>query len=176
MLRTHRLLSTLAVGLFAVSVSTGCGIERKLKRLDDQEFQHYYALKVYMDDDQEKAYFKLKTRAERDDFLKKRDLWDKFYDYEPHIREAIYNGRVEVGWTKDMVLMAWGLPIDRGRVAGRQATRSERYTYRFEEDQEGAILVWEPGSKTQYKAARLFSREVIFDNDVVAEINNKDRF
>ena len=83
---------------------------------------------------------------------------------------------MEIGWTKDMVLMAWGRPIDRGRVAGRQATRSERYIYRFEEDQEGAILVWEPGSKTQYKAARLFSREVVMDNDVVAEINNKDRF
>ena len=36
--------------------------------------------------------------------------------------------------------------------------------------------MWEPGSKTQYKAARLFSREVVFDNDVVAEINTKDRF
>lgn len=171
-----RLLSAFAVGFLALSVTTGCGIERKLKKLDDQEFQHYYALKVYMDEAQTKAFFKLKTREDRDDFLKKRGLWEKYYDYEPHIREAIYNGRVEVGWTKDMVLMAWGLPVDRGRVAGRQATRSERYIYRFEEDQGGAIMVWEPGSKTQYSAARLFSREIIFDNDVVAEINNKEKF
>ena len=175
-MRSTRLLSVVAMGFLVVSIATGCSIDRKLKNLDDQEFQHYYALKVYMDEPQVKTYLKLKTRAERDGYLKKRGLWDKYYEYEVHVREAIYNGRVEVGWTKDMVLMAWGRPIDRGRVAGRQATRSERYIYRFEENQEGAILVWEPGSKTQYKAARLFSREVVFDNDVVAEINTKDRF
>ena len=175
-MRSPRLLSAFAMGFLAVSIASGCSIDRKLKNLDDQEFQHYYALKVYMDEPQVKTYLKLKTRADRDDYLKKRGLWDKYYEYEPHVREAIYNGRVEIGWTKDMVLMAWGRPIDRGRVAGRQATRSERYIYRFEENQEGAILVWEPGSKTQYKAARLFSREVVLDNDVVAEINTKDRF
>jgi len=172
----NRVLSAVAVAVFAMAVSTGCGYERKVKRLDNQEFQHYYALKVYMDEPQRKAFFKLKTRAERDEFLKKRGHWDKFYEYEPHIRDAIFDGKVELGWTKDMVLMAWGLPVDRGRVAGRQATRSERYKYRFEETQDGGVLVWEPGSKTQYAAARLFSREVIFDNDVVAEINNKDEF
>ncbi len=173
--RTH-LLSAFAVGFLALSALSGCSIDRKLKKLDDQEFQHYYALKVYMEDGQKKDFLKLKTRAERDEYLKKSGLWDKFYDYEPHIRESIYNGRVEIGWTKDMVLMAWGRPVDRGRVAGRQATRSERYIYRFEEGQDGSILVWEPGSKTQYSAARLFSREVIFDNDVVAEINDKKKF
>jgi hypothetical protein len=175
-MRRNHLISFFAMGFLAVSAASGCSIDRKLKKLDDQEFQHYYALKVYMDEPQVKTYLKLKTRPERDEYLKKRGLWDKYYEYEPHIREAIYNGRVEIGWTKDMVLMAWGRPIDRGRVAGRQASRSERYIYRFEENQEGAILVWEPGSKTQYKAARLFSREVVMDNDVVAEINNKDRF
>ncbi len=166
----------LLVGAMMAFAAPACSIDRKVKNLDSQEFQHYYALKVYMDEDQVKAYLKLKTREERDDYLKKRDLWDKFYSFEPHIREEIYNGRVQVGWTKDMMLMAWGRPVDRGKVAGRQATRSDRYIYRFEEQQDGSIVVWEPGSKSQYHAARLFRREVILDNDVIAEINSKDGF
>ena len=172
--RATWLLSFLLAG--ALGASSGCSVDRKLKKFDDQEFQHYYVLKVYMNDAQKKSYFKLKTRDERDAWLKQAGLWDRYYEYEPHVREEIYNGRVQVGWTKDMMLMAWGRPIDRGRVAGRQATRSERYIYRFEEGQDGSILVWEQGSKTQYKAARLFSREVILDNDVVAEIIDKDSF
>jgi len=171
--RATWLLSLLLAGALG---TTGCAVDRKLKKFDDQEFQHYYVLKVYMEEDQKKSYFKLKTRDERDAWLKKAGLWDRYYDYEPHVREEIYNGRVQIGWTKPMVLMAWGRPIDRGRVAGRQATRSEQYVYRFEEAQDGSILVWEPGSKTQYHAARLFRRNVIFDNDVVAEINDKDGF
>jgi len=172
--RATWLLPLLLAG--AIGASTGCSVDRKLKKFDDQEFQHYYVLKVYMDDAQKKSYFKLKTRQERDDYLKKAGLWERYYDFEPHVREEIYNGRVQVGWTKDMVLMAWGRPIDRGRVAGRQAQRSERYIYRFEEAQDCSILVWEPGSKTQYHAARLFKREVIFDNDVVAVIKDKEGF
>ena len=172
--RATWLLSLLFAG--ALAATSGCSVDRKMKKFDDQEFQHYYVLKVYMNDAQKKAYFKLKTRAERDAWLKKAGLWDRYYEYEPHVRDEIYNGSVQVGWTKDMMLMAWGRPIDRGRVAGRQAPRSERYIYRFEEAQDGSILVWEPGSKTQYQAARLFKREVILDSDVVAEIINKDGF
>jgi hypothetical protein len=162
--------------LLGALLASGCSIDRKVKKLDNEEFQHYYALKVWMDDGEKKAYFKNKTRAERDAWLKEKGLWDKFYQYEPHIREQIYGGEVQVGWTRDMLLMAWGKPIDRGRPAGRKAQRSVMFLYRFEQTQDGAILVWEPGSKTEYQAAALFRREVYIDDGVVAEIRQKNGF
>jgi hypothetical protein len=35
----------------------------KVKKLEDTEKSHYYALKVWMDQDQEKAFLKLKTQV-----------------------------------------------------------------------------------------------------------------
>ena len=173
----HSLLSRPVLVLaLSLGLSSACSVDRKVKKLDNEEFKHYYALKVYMSDSKKKEYFKLKTRAERDEYLQKAGLWDRFYQYDPNVRDQIYGGAVQKGWTKDMVLMAWGKPVDRGRPAGRQAQRSVMFEYRFEETQEGGVLVWEPGSKTEYKAARLFRREVFLDDDVVAEIREKNGF
>jgi hypothetical protein len=169
------LLGPLAAVAFT-AVLGGCSIDRKVKKLDNDEFKHYYALKVYMNEAREKEYLKLKTREDRDKWLQDKGLWDKFYKYDPATRELIYGGHVEVGWSKDMLLMAWGKPIDSGRPAGRQAERSELFVYRFEETQEGGVLVWESGSKTEYKAARLFTREVYVDDGKVAKIVEKDGF
>ena len=44
--------------------------------------------------------------------------------------------------------------------------------YRFEQQPDGSVLVWEPNSKTVYKAVRLFVRGI--DDDVVMEIKEKD--
>lgn len=158
----------------ALSLSAQAGWQSKVKKLDDQEFDHYYALRAYMDEDQKKTYLKLKTREERDQYLKDLGLWDRFYQYDEAEREQIIRGKVEVGWTKDKLEMAWGVPFDKRKLAGRKAQRSELWVYRFEQQADGAILVWEPGSKTQYKAVRLFEREVILDDDLVAEMSEKD--
>ena len=56
--------------LFSVWNFTGCGYERLQKRLDVQEFDHWYALRVYMSEDQRKTYLKYKTKDERDAYLK----------------------------------------------------------------------------------------------------------
>ncbi len=179
-MRVARVLTSpraaVSVLLGASLALSGCSIDRKVKKLDNEEFKHYYALKVWMDPGEKKAYFKNKTREERDAWLKEQGLWDKFYQYEPHIREQIYGGEVQIGWTRDMLLMAWGKPVDRGRPAGRNAQRSVMFLYRFEETQDGGVLVWEPGSKTEYQAARLFRREVYIDDGVVAEIRDKNGF
>jgi hypothetical protein len=105
--------------------------------------------------------------------LPPRQLWSYYYDYEPHIREKIYGGEVQEGWTKDMLLMSWGKPITSKKLAGRQAMRSWLYIYKFEKHEDGSILVWEPGSKTEYKAVALFKREVILDDDIIVEIRDK---
>ena len=64
------------MGLLAFSVwnFTACSYERFQKRLDNQEFEHWYALRVYMKEDQRKNYLKFKTREERDAYLKQLGL------------------------------------------------------------------------------------------------------
>ena len=159
--------------ILALALSTGCSWKKRVKHLDDQEFDHYYALRVFMDDAQKKTYLKKKTREERDAYLKEIGLWDRFYNYDEHIRDLIVAGQVQTGWTKDMLYMAWGAPYDINKLVGRKATRSERLTYRFEEHEDGSVLVWEPDSKTAYKATRLFLRDVILDDNVVMSIEEK---
>jgi hypothetical protein len=160
--------------LFSVWNFTGCGYERLQKRLDVQEFDHWYALRVYMSEGQRKTYLKYKTKDERDAYLKELGLWDRFYSYSPEEREAIVAGDVQLGWSKDMLEMAWGAPYERKKAIGRAAQRSFVYTYRFEQQPDGSVLVWEPNSKTVYKAARLFVKMVTIDDDVVTEIEEKD--
>ena len=167
-------MNTIGLLLFGIWNFTACGYERLQKRLDNQEFDHYYALRVYMSEEQRKYYLKLKTRDERDAYLKKLGLWDTFYSYEPEEREDIVAGDVKIGWSKKKVEMAWGAPYTRKKAIGRAASRSEIYIYRFEQQPDGSVLVWEPNSKTVYKAVRLFVREVIIDDDVVMEIKEKD--
>jgi hypothetical protein len=152
----------------------GCGYERHQKKLDNQEFSHWYALRVYMTEEQRKTYLKMKTKEERNAYLKKKELWDLFYKYDQDIRDSIVAGEVREGWSRDMLEMAWGAPYDRQRAVGRQAQRSEKFIYRFEQQPDGMVLLWEPNSKTAYKAVRLFVKEVIIDDDVVVKISEMD--
>jgi hypothetical protein len=163
---------SLLFGLVMMGV-VGCGTAAKVKRLSAVEKDHYYALRVWMDDAQEKTYLKKKTQVERDAFLKEAGLWDRFYKYSPEERQAILEGDVKVGFKIDQVFMAWGEPHDRTRLPGRQAERSEMLVYRFEVDEEGVIRVWSPDSKTAYKAVDQFRKEVIIDDARVAEIKEK---
>ena len=165
----------LAVALsLLLSLPAQAGWENKVKNLSEVEFDHYYALRAYMNEDQKKAYLKLKTEEERNQFLVDLGLWDRFYKYDEATRALIIAGKVEVGWTKDMLEMAWGTPFDKRRLAGRQATRSELWVYRFEQQKDGGLLVWEPGSKTQYSAVRLFERELTLDDDKIVSMEEHD--
>ena len=165
---------TLLIALAGATLLSACGIDRKAKKLSDAEFDHYYALRPYMNDDAKKAYFKNKTEAERNTWLQEAGLWDRFYQYPEDVRALIVAGEVTSGWTKDMVMMAWGAPYDKQKVAGRPATRSERLVYRFELHGDGTIYLWSEDSNTTFKAASFFRREVVLDEDVVAEIVQKD--
>jgi len=169
-------MRTALVFTLAALTLAGCGYERHMKRLSDAEFDHYYALRPYMNEDSRKTYLKLKTEEERNAFLQEKGLWDLFYKYDAETRDSIVAGDVQVGWTKDKVLMAWGRPYDKQKLTGRQAQRSERLVYRFEKHEDGTILVWEANSKTEYKAIQLFQRDVLMDDDVVVEITQRDRW
>lgn len=173
------------LALVALLVLSACSWERRVNKLTDVEFTHYYALKPFMTDEQREEYLKLKTPEERDSWLKAHPaganeaadnppmLWEMFYRYPDNIRTAIIDGAVQTGWNKEMVLMSWGAPYDKKRLTGRPAPRSELLIYRFEKHEDGSALVYVPGSKTQYKAVELFVREVYLDNDTVTEIIEK---
>ena len=159
--------------LLAIFLS-GCSWEKRVKYLGAEEFDHYYALRPFMSDDARKTYLKMKTSEERNQYLQDQGLWDMFYKYSEAEREAIVAGDVVVGWTRDKLLMAWGAPYDKRRLVGRPATRSELLIYRFEVQEDGSIYIYEPGSKTEYRAVRRFERRVTVDDDLIAEIEETD--
>ena len=147
----------------------------KLDRLSEGEYAHYRALRVFMEEPERKAWLKLKTTEERDAWLKEHQLWDRFYSHPEEIRQAIVDGEVAVGWTRDMVYMAWGAPFQKQRLTGRPAARSELLVYRFEIDKDGSAtpLV---GDKADYKAVGHHQTELFVDDDVVSEMVEKDAF
>ena len=103
------------LALLTISLTMGCSMSSKLNKLDSEEYAHYMALRVYMDQPdgagkraktERKAFFKLKTRAERDQWLKDKGLWDRFYQYEPHIRQKIVDGQVQAHQLHEILVVA----------------------------------------------------------------------
>lgn len=161
--------------LFALALTlAGCGYKANVKNLTDAEFDHYYALRVFMEEEQIKTYLKKETEEERTAYLKELGLWDRFYNLPEFRRAEIVRGDVTKGWEQSWVLMSWGHPYEFRKLAGRAASRSELWVYRFELGEDNAIRVWTPDSKTYYKAKKLFIREVTLDDGVVTEIVEKD--
>ncbi|MBN1335761.1 MAG: hypothetical protein JXB39_07350 [Deltaproteobacteria bacterium] len=160
--------------VLALPLVLGACLQHRLNRLSDAEFQHYYALKPFMSEDQQSDFLKRKTEPERNAYLQDQKLWDMFYQYTPEERELIVAGDVQEGWSADKVLMSWGAPWDKRKLVGRQAQRSEMLVYRFETDDEGVVRIWEKGSKTAYTAVRRFERKVILDDNKVTEVQETE--
>lgn len=156
------------------ALALGC-MGSKLNRLSEGEYAHYRALRVFMEEPERKEWLKLKTTEERDAWLKEAGLWDKFYSHPEELRQQIVEGRVGVGWSRDMVYMAWGAPFQKQRLTGRPAGRSELLVYRFELAKDGSAtpLV---GAKADYQAVGQHQTELVVDDDVVAEMVEKDHF
>lgn len=161
------------LALMILTLGAGCW-EGRVKHLSNAEFDHYYALRPFMSEEQREAFLKLKTEEERNQYLKDQGLWDRFYKYTDEERQTILEGKVAPGWTKEMVYMAWGAPHDRQKLVGRSTHLAERLIYRFEEQPDGSILVWEPNSKTEHSAVRLFIQAVELENDKVVAVTQKD--
>lgn len=144
----------------------------KLDRLTDAEQTHYRALRIFLDKKEQKEWLKGKTEEERNAWLKEHGLWDRFYMHDEATRAEIVAGEVELGWSTDMVYMAWGSPFQRQRLTGRQASRSELLVYRFEVDKKGYATPV-VGKKIDYQAVDQYQVEVIIDDDVVADLIEK---
>ena len=148
----------------------------KIKKLSETEADHYQALRVWMDKYDKKAYFKLKTEEERNQWLKDAGLWDRFYQYDPDTREKMLYGEVELGWSRDKVYMSWGSPVSKKRLTGRPAARSELLVYRFEVEKDGNVFPWVPDSKATYKAVDTYQIDCYIDDDVVTELQRKEQW
>lgn len=152
------------------------GTASKVKKLTDVEKDHYQALRVWMSEDQNKAFLKFKTEEERNQYLKDQNLWERFYKYDQYEREKILHGELEVGWTQDMVWMALGQPFKKKRLTGRNAARSELFIYRMEVSVDGAHMPWVPGSKATYKAVDKYQIEIYVDDEIVTSIEQRDEW
>jgi hypothetical protein len=160
----------------AAVVALAClSLAGKLDRLSDAEYDHYRALRVFMEEPDRKAWLKLDTAEERDAWLKEAGLWDKYYSLPEELRAKVINGEVGVGFTREMVYMAWGAPFQKQRLTGRDAARSELLVYRFEIDKDGVAtpLV---GKRTDYKAVGQHQTEVYMDDDRVTEMVERDQW
>ena len=114
--------SVFAILLGALLLSSGS----KVKKLTDTEKDHYQALRVWMDKYDKKAFFKLKTEEERNQWLQDKGLWDRFYDYPDWQREKILYGEVDMGWIMTILLgiggsLLAGLVVHRGRPGVHRA-------------------------------------------------------
>ena len=170
--------------LFSILMLTGChGFY--IKRLENAEFDHYSALKVFMDKNQINLYLKKKTRDQRDAYLKELGLWDRFYQYEPNIRDKIVQRDVQVGWNTDMLQMSWGRPIDKRKEFRDSAEQSYNWIYKFERHAKGSevcgkestqpcTIVWLPGSPTEYKAISMFKRHVVIEEQGRRDLTTDD--
>jgi len=178
----HFLSLSVCLALCLALPSAGiCGSAGKIKKLSEVQYGHYIALRPFMTDAEKDAWLKLKTDAEKDAWLKaktccipEKSLWDKLYQYNEVVRQRILDGKVDTGWTKEQVLMAWGAPYDKRKLTGRPAQRSELLVYRFERHEDGVVLVYEPKSKTLYKALGTFTRLAYVDDDVVTSLVEKE--
>ncbi len=162
--RSHRWL---VAGLLVVLLGG------KLDRLSSDERAHWRALRVFVEDRDQKRWLKLKTEEERNDWLKEQGLWDRYYSNDPATREQILAGDVRLGWDRYQLYMAWGQPSQRMRMTGRSAVRSERLIYRFEVDEEGyaSPLV---GTKVDHRAVDRYQINVIIDDDTITKIHEID--
>lgn len=163
----------LATSLLVASLFGTCA-NKKFDRLEQAEKDHYTALKVWMDKKERKAFLKLKTRDERDAWLRDNNLWERFYQYDDRVRELIVEGNVKIGFEQAALLMAWGPAHVRKKLVGRPAARAEMFTYFIEVTKDGQHLFWTPASKESNFAVKKYRKEVILHDGIVAEINEQD--
>ena len=145
----------------------------KLDKMSSEERAHWRALRVFVEERDQRQWLRLKTEEERNAWLQEYGLWDKFYQHDPATRERIVAGDVGLGWDREMLYMAWGAPFQKLRLTGRNASRSEKLIYRFEVDRDGfaSPLV---GDKLDHRAVDRYQINVIVDDDVITEIVEKD--
>lgn len=158
-----------ALVLLVASMSLG----GKLDRLSDAEYAHYRALRIFMEEKDRKAWLRLKTPEARDQALKDMGLWDKFYSLTEEQRKKVVNGEVEVGFSRDMLYMAWGAPFQKRRLTGRDAARSELLVYRFQIDKKG-IATPVVGERLDYQAVGQHQTDVYVDDNIVTSMVEKD--
>lgn len=152
------------------------GTAGKMDKLEAYERDHYGALVVWFQDEKKetKEWLKLKTNAERDQWLKDKGYWNHFYKYGDEEREEILGREPKIGWSQDMVYMAWGRPFRKVKSTKRTAGETHILTYRLQVTKDGRHLVYRPKSKETYKSVRRYRAQITLDDRVVTDIKETD--
>ena len=142
----------------------------KLDRLSPDERAHWRALRIFVEKRDQKRWLKLKTEEERNAWLQEQGLWDRFYQHNASVRDQIVAGDVRLGWSRQMLYMAWGIPTEKLRLAGRNASRSEMLVYQFEVDPDNFITVRKASDPPNHRSVDRYQVNVAVDDDVVAKL------
>ena len=165
--------------MFALLMLLGLGNDAQagsLKKLQAYERDHYEALRVFFKDEKKETriYLGLKTPAERDQWLKDAGYWDKFYKYDEQERAEILGREPKLGWTQDMLYMAWGPPFEKLKSTKRTAADTRILVYRMEVTKDGEHMVWAPKSKETYKSVKQYTAHITLDDYVISDIQEED--
>ncbi len=152
------------------------GTAGKMDRLLDYERDHYRALVVFFEDEKKETreWLKLKTPEERDQWLKDKGYWDHFYKYSEEERAEILAREPKIGWTQEMLYMAWGRPYRKIKSTKRTAQDTIILSYRIQVTPEGRHLIYKPKSKATYKAVERYTQDIVLDDRVITEIRRRD--
>ena len=104
------------LGFMPLTLALACATSPdRLPRLDRQFYEN-----LITDADQ-KAFLRL-DESERQAFLDKKGLWQRWTELSTVEREAVAERRVEVGYKEFAAHMAWGPPADVREVGGNSRT------------------------------------------------------
>lgn len=164
------------LGILAALTAVVLGTAGKLDKTQQYERDHYSALVVWFEDEKKetKEWLKLKTPEARDQWLKDHGYWDQFYKYDAIERDEILAREPKIGWTQDMVYMAWGPPYRKTKSTKRTSQDTTILTYRMIVDKNGKHRIYKPKSKETYKATRRYSAELVMDERVLTDLREKD--
>ncbi|MBK9293160.1 MAG: hypothetical protein IPM57_01755 [Oligoflexia bacterium] len=105
----------------------------KLKKLEatltEKEKKQYYGLKPYIENDDERiSFLSLPTVESRERFAVQKGFFYKTKKLTPEVKQAIENGDIVVGMTREAVSDSWGDP-EAVEVAGNRQFGNEKWTY-----------------------------------------------
>ena len=162
-------------GLLLVAALFGTA-SKKWDRLAPYERDHHQALSVFFEDEKKetKEWLKLETPEARDQWLKDKGYWNHFYKYDEIERKEILERVPKIGWTQDMLYMAWGAPYRKLNSTKRTAQNTQIFQYRIQVSKDGHHLVYTPGSKATYKAIEQYTQEITLDDRKISAIDRRD--
>ena len=139
---------------------------------DDRAFIE--AVDVFMEPEEIEAWLEAEDALSRNSLSKSFGMSEKYEGLSEAERQAIAEGAVLEGMSKDAVFMSLGLPTRiRKQFEGEIEEYVESYQYRYERTRRGDVFLSPPNSRSAYKN-EVFERHVEFVGGVVRAVKEVD--